>query len=139
MMRNREKFNIESNIQQLLILLLDLLSENETVKAFRLVEKKIDQHEDLQNLTKKIKTAQKEAVKFAHYGKPEAERQAIASADLLTEEFNHHPLVIRYRELLVETDDLLQFITKEIEEQINDKVIKTAKEKLANQEIKRNY
>lgn len=67
-----------------------------------------------------IKQAQKDAVLFAHYGKPIAEKAAIANAEQLQAEFDAHPLVIHYREVLLEANELLYYVTNFIQSELND-------------------
>ena len=114
-----EEFSMDPTIEKSLDELLGRLAENEVMKAYKEIEEKVKDHPALYQLTEEIKGYQKEAVKFAHYGKPEAEKIAIKKADELTKEFDQHPLVIRYRECLIEANDLLQHLTNLLEETVN--------------------
>lgn len=114
-----EAFSMDEEISSSLKGLLAQLADNEVMRAYKEIEEKVKDHPALYKLTEEIKSYQKEAVKFAHYGKPEAERVAIKKADELTKEFDEHPLVIRYRECLVEANDLLQHLTNLLEETVN--------------------
>lgn len=116
-----EKNDFENNpeVQVALNAVLVLLEKNPVIQDFRAITKKVEAHPTLFDLTDKIKIEQKNAVKFAHYGKPEAEKVALQEANRLTQQFDEHPLVIRYREILVEANDLLQHLTKKIERDFN--------------------
>ncbi len=122
-MMNREpKFSLEPEMQEALQRLLRLLNENEVIRSYQQIEEKVKDHPGLHELTEEIKQFQQDAVKFAHYGKPEAERIALRKADELTKQFDEHPLVVSYRERLIEANDLLQHVTNTIEEKVNQEL-----------------
>ena len=112
----------EPQIQQELTVLLDLLAEHEIIKEFKKVQKKARQNEHLKEIEEAIKRAQKDAVQYAHYGKPEAERQAIIRINELNQEYAEHPLVIAYREKLIEANDLLHYVTTSLQRQVNQAI-----------------
>lgn len=115
-----EDKKIEAELEKL----LQLLEQNETIKRYKEIEQRVNNNEKLTQLVEEIKAAQKDAVQFAHYGKPEAEKEAIKHADELTAQFDEHPLVVAYREQLAEANDLLQHITTMIQRGINDQLEK---------------
>lgn len=125
---------IDPIVQAALTELLSQLGQSEIIQSYKQIEARVSGHEGLHALTEKIKVKQKEAVKFAHYGKPEAEKQAIKAADELTAEFDQHPLVIRYRQKLIEANDLLQHMTNLLEDKINVQLDLRYKDLLAQQE-----
>lgn len=104
--------------------LLTLLGEDELIQRYKELEDKVQNNEKLTELVEQIKAAQKDAVQFAHYDKPEAEKVAIKRADELTKEFDEHPLVVSYREQLMEANDLLQHVTDMIQYRINEELEK---------------
>ncbi|MGX7023947.1 YlbF family regulator [Vagococcus hydrophili] len=118
-MENRE-FQYEEKIAKSLDMLLTQLGENEVIKSYKEIAQKVDQHEGLKELVESIKRHQKDAVQYAHYDKPEAEKEAIRLANTKQKEFDEHPLVIVYREKLVEANDLLQYVTHLLEKNVND-------------------
>lgn len=115
---NEEKINLE--LQKL----LKMIEENETIQQYKKLEARIQKNEKLTNLVEEIKRAQKDAVQFAHYNKPEAEKEALKLANQLTAEFDEHPLVVAYRERLIEANDLLQHITDQIQYKVNNELEK---------------
>lgn len=117
-----EEFEKNPEVAAALARVLETLEANTVIKEFRAISKKVDSHEGLHRLTEQIKVEQKNAVQCAHYGKPAAEKLAKLEADRLTAEFDQHPLVIRYREKLVEANDLLQHVTKKIERDFNNQL-----------------
>lgn len=115
-----EKF--EPEVTAALNELTNALAENEIVKDYRKIALKVANNSRLQELEEKIKAAQQEAVQFAHYGKPEAEKAALAAANEYTREYENHPLVVAYREKLTLANDLLHFITENISQEVNQTV-----------------
>lgn len=109
----------EAAVEAALSHLTALLGENEVVVRYQQLQKRVEDNETLKELEEGIKAAQKDAVQFAHYDKPEAEREALKEADRLTKEFDQHPLVIAYREQLFEANDLLQHLTNMIQKEVN--------------------
>ncbi|MGX7202796.1 hypothetical protein BCR22_09880 [Enterococcus plantarum] len=114
----------DKEINEELTKLLDLLGEDELIQRYKELEEKVQNNEKLTGLVEQIKAAQKDAVQFAHYDKPEAEKDAIKRADELTKEFDEHPLVVAYREQLMEANDLLQHVTDMIQYRINEELEK---------------
>ncbi|MTD41900.1 hypothetical protein GIX45_25425 [Erwinia sp. CPCC 100877] len=114
----------DKRINEELDKLLALIGEDQRIKRYQELESRVQKHVKLNELVEQIKAAQKDAVQFAHYDKPEAERAAIARADALTREFDEHPLVVAYRAQLVEANDLLQHITEMIQYRMNDELEK---------------
>lgn len=114
----------DKKINEELTKLLALLGEDELIQCYKELEAKVQKNEKLTDLVEQIKAAQKDAVQFAHYDKPEAEKAAIQRADALTKEFDEHPLVVAYREQLMEANDLLQHVTDMIQYRINEELEK---------------
>lgn len=109
----------EAAVEAALSHLTALLGENEVIVHYQELQKRVVENDTLQELEEGIKAAQKDAVQFAHYGKPEAEREALKEADRLTKAFDEHPLVVAYREQLYEANDLLQHLTTMIQKEVN--------------------
>ncbi|MGX6993658.1 hypothetical protein CBF34_09400 [Vagococcus penaei] len=112
-------YDYEDNVKKALARLIESLNNHDTIKAYQAVEQRIDQHEGLKKLVDEIKQHQKEAVAFAHYDKPVAEQEALRQANAKQKEFDNHPLVIDYRDKLVEANDLLQHLTHLLETEVN--------------------
>ncbi|MDT2758792.1 YlbF family regulator [Enterococcus xiangfangensis] len=109
----------EAAVDAALTHLTALLSENEVILDYQQLKKRVAENDTLKELEEGIQTAQKNAVQFAHYGKPEAEREALKEADCLTKELDRSPLVTAYREQLYEANDLLQHLTTRIQKEVN--------------------
>lgn len=110
----------EPNIQREANKLAQLLSEHETIVRYKELEQKIQSNQYLNQLTEAIKTAQKEAVNFAHYGKKVAEKEANARIEQLTNLVDQQPIVVSYRKQLREANDLLHHLTNLLQDEINE-------------------
>ncbi|WP_235032837.1 YlbF family regulator [Enterococcus sp. CSURQ0835] len=113
---------MDKEIQAALTKLTAALANNELIKNYQQVKRQVDQSEKLAQLQTAIKNAQQEAVQAEHYEKPAAKKQALQQADALKEAFDTHPLVGNYRAQLLEADDLLQYVTNLIQQEINDAI-----------------
>ena len=89
------------------------------IRRYQTLKNSVDENTSLHTLQEEIQHAQKDAVQFAHYGKPVAEKEALKKADSLTDQLNQHPLVTAYREQLGEANDLLHHLTSMIQTEIN--------------------
>lgn len=121
-MKEQQKSRVpiyERQVEKELQALLHQLENHDSIIAYQKIAKKIEAHEGLQELVEEIKQHQKEAVSFAHYDKPEAEKVALRLADEKQQAFDEHPLVIAYRERLVAANELLQYVTQLLERQVN--------------------
>lgn len=114
-----EQNELTPELADLLQQLTTKLGENELITRYQSLAKQVAEHQKLQALEEEIKAAQKNAVNFEHYEKPAAAKAERVRADQLTAEFNNHPLVIAYRESLYEANELLHYLTRLIEEQVN--------------------
>lgn len=112
----------EPEVNAALAKLTVLLQENDVIQRYQELKQRADSNQHLQELQEKIERAQKDIVQFQHYDKPEAHKAAVLEADRLTREFDTHPLVMAYREQLVEANDLLQHLTNLIQTSVNEKL-----------------
>ncbi|MGM9903565.1 hypothetical protein A5844_001061 [Enterococcus sp. 10A9_DIV0425] len=110
---------VETSIQLEVDKLIELLTTHETILRYKELEKKVKKSPYLKQQTEALKQAQKDAVNFAHYGKKEAEKEAIRRIETLTQEIDTHPLVVAYRAQLVQANELLQHLTQLIQTEIN--------------------
>lgn len=117
-----DPLNKEPEIQAALEQLVDLLAEHDSIQEFQKVQQRALQNEKLQILEEQIKQAQKAAVQFAHYDKPEAKKQANAEIDRLKKEYEDQPLVISYRQQLLDANEILHYITDNFERRVNDAI-----------------
>jgi cell fate (sporulation/competence/biofilm development) regulator YmcA (YheA/YmcA/DUF963 family) len=109
----------ETAVAQELAELQQLLAQHPVVQEFHTIQQRAQNNPKLQTLEEAIKQTQKEIVQYEHYDKPEAKKDALRRVAELTQEYDQHPLVVAYREVLQEADELLHYVTTEIQKQVN--------------------
>jgi cell fate (sporulation/competence/biofilm development) regulator YmcA (YheA/YmcA/DUF963 family) len=102
--------------------LLTLIEQDANIREFKQIEALVQADPQLHALTEALKEAQKEAVQYAHYGQMKLSEQANAKADALKAEFEENPLVQEYRLRLSQANELLQQVTRLIEDGVNEKI-----------------
>ena len=102
--------------------LIDLLKRHEAVLAFQEAEKAIEQIPQISDLAGHMKSYQQEAVLFQKIEKQRAYEEAGEQADLIQNELENLPIVQDYRQKMQDASDLIQYVTKSIEERINEEL-----------------
>ena len=102
--------------------LIDLLKNHEAVLAFQEAEKAIGQIPQISYLAGQMKAYQQEAVLFQKIEKQRAYEEAGEQADLIQNELENLPIVQDYRQKMQDASDLIQYVTKSIEEKINEEL-----------------
>lgn len=110
---------MEESIQKELDQLEQLLAAHPTIREFKEVQMRAQNNAALKELEAQIKRAQKDAVQYAHYEKPEAEKIAIQEIARLQANYDQHPLVVRYRDVLYEANELLHYVTTTLQKKVN--------------------
>ena len=99
--------------------LIDLLKHHEAVLAF---QEAIGQVPQISHLAGHMKAYQQEAVLFQKIEKQRAYEEAGEQADLIQHELENLPIVQDYRQKMQDASDLIQYVTKSIEERINEEL-----------------
>ena len=86
--------------------LIELLQEHDSVQAFQAVEKKIKSLPELKKVAHDMKGYQQDAVLFQRIEKSKAQKEAVQD----------------YRAKMQDASDLLQYVTKTLEEKINEEL-----------------
>ena len=102
--------------------LIDLLKNDEAVLAFQEAEESIGQIPQISDLARQMKAYQQEAVLFQKIEKQRAYEEAGEQADLIQHELENLPIVQDYRQKMQDASDLIQYVTKSIEERINEEL-----------------
>lgn len=110
----------EQVVKQAVDQLSRLLSDLPQVQEFQQLAAKVADNQKIVQLEEAIKQAQKDAVQYEYYQKPEACAQALAKADELTTQYNELPLVVAYREKMIEVNEIVQYVTNRIQRGVED-------------------
>lgn len=109
----------ETAVAQELAALRQLLAQHPVVQEFQRIQQRAQKNQKLLELEEAIKQTQKEIVQYEHYDKPEAKKDTLRRVAELTQQYDQHPLVIAYRAALQAADELLHYVTTEIQKQVN--------------------
>lgn len=103
--------------------LVDLLVEKikslDYVKDFQQAETALMANQELFKAQEEMKALQKEAVLYQKIDKIQAYKKTSQSAQVIEKRIKHHPLVEDYATKLEDVNDLVQYITGELEEKVN--------------------
>ena len=103
--------------------LVDLLVEKikslDYVKYFQQAETALMANQELFKAQEEMKALQKEAVLYQKIDKMQAYKKTSQSAQVIEKRIKLHPLVEDYATKLEDVNDLVQYITGELEEKVN--------------------
>ncbi|MBA2795184.1 YlbF family regulator [Streptococcus porcinus] len=102
--------------------LLDTIEKHPSVQAYKQIDEQMKENPELTALAFEMKKNQQKAILFDKIEKKQAAEQSLTLAENLEENIIDQPLVTEYREKMQDASDLLQYITKTIEEKINKEV-----------------
>lgn len=99
--------------------LKEAIQEHESIIAFKKVEQKMQSYPELEHLAHKMKAYQQDAVLFKKIDKKQAQNLADEKASKLEAELTGLPIVQDYRAKMQDASDLIQYVTKTLEDKIN--------------------
>ncbi|MFD1037908.1 RicAFT regulatory complex protein RicA family protein [Virgibacillus byunsanensis] len=103
--------------------LAKMLASTEEIDRFKQVEAKINDNKKVQQLIKRIKALQKQAVNFQAYQKTEALKKVEAEIDRLQAEIDDIPVVQEFKETQIVVNDVLQLVSGTIAREVTNNVI----------------
>ncbi|WP_453996794.1 RicAFT regulatory complex protein RicA family protein [Bacillus nitroreducens] len=103
--------------------LAKMIAETEEVDFFKRAEAQINQNKKVQEIIETIKSLQKQAVNFQHYGKSEALKQVEDKIDQLQEELDSIPIVEEFKNSQIEVNDLLQLVSHTISNNVTNEIV----------------
>lgn len=105
--------------------LAKMMAETEEVEFFKRAESQLNENQKVREMIASIKSLQKQAVNFQHYGKVEALKQVEAKIDAIQEELDELPIIQEFKESQVVVNDLMQLIASTISKQVTDQIIES--------------
>lgn len=103
--------------------LAKMIAETEEVDFFKRAEAQINQNQKIKEMLASIKSLQKQAVNFQHYGKEKALKQVEEKIDKIQEELDNIPIVEEFKNSQIEVNDLLQLVSHTISNQVTNEII----------------
>ena len=105
--------------------LATMIAETEEVDFFKRAEAQIHENQKVREMIASIKSLQKQAVNFQHYGKIEALKMVEAKIENLEKEIDEIPVVQQFKESQTDVNDLLQIVASVISNNVTDHIIET--------------
>jgi cell fate (sporulation/competence/biofilm development) regulator YmcA (YheA/YmcA/DUF963 family) len=105
--------------------LATMIAETEEVDFFKRAESQIHENQKVREMIASIKSLQKQAVNFQHYGKIEALKMVEAKIENLEKEIDAIPVVQQFKESQTDVNDLLQIVASVISNNVTDHIIET--------------
>ncbi|MFP8643133.1 MULTISPECIES: RicAFT regulatory complex protein RicA family protein [Priestia] len=103
--------------------LAKMIAETEEVDFFKRAEAQLNENQKVRETIASIKSLQKQAVNFQHYGKTEALKQVEAKINRLQEELDELPIIQQFQESQINVNDLLQLVANTISNTVTDEII----------------
>jgi cell fate (sporulation/competence/biofilm development) regulator YmcA (YheA/YmcA/DUF963 family) len=100
-----------------------MISESNEVDFFKRAEAQINENKKISEMLAKIKSLQKQAVNYQHYGKHEALKQVEAKIEKIQDELDEIPIIQEFQESQVEVNDLLQLVSHTISNKVTNEII----------------
>ncbi|MGM0851448.1 MAG: RicAFT regulatory complex protein RicA family protein [Bacillota bacterium] len=105
--------------------LATMIAETEEVDFFKRAEAQIHENQKVREMIASIKSLQKQAVNFQHYGKTEALKMVEEKIENLEKEIEAIPVVQQFKESQTDVNDLLQIVASVISNNVTDHIIET--------------
>ncbi|KSU62593.1 hypothetical protein AS034_10780 [[Bacillus] enclensis] len=105
--------------------LAEMIAETEEVDFFKRAESQIHENQKVREMIASIKSLQKQAVNFQHYGKIEALKMVEAKIENLEKEIDEIPVVQQFKESQTDVNDLLQIVASVISNNVTDHIIES--------------
>ncbi len=105
--------------------LAQMIAETEEVEFFKEAEAKIHENQKVREKIASLKSLQKQAVNFQHYGKTEALKMVEEKMAKIEQELDELPIVQQFKESQVEVNDILQIVTSAISNTVTNDIIES--------------
>lgn len=100
-----------------------MIANTEEVEFFKRAEAQINENQKVRELIASIKSLQKQAVNFQHYGKENALRMVEEKIEKLEAELDEIPIVQEFKQSQVDVNALLQMVSTAIANKVTDEII----------------
>lgn len=103
--------------------LAELLSTSEEVDLYRKAEKRIQEHQEIQQLIAQIKKKQKEIVAFENtFKNPEMVKKIEGEIEELQDKLDEYPIVTQFRQTQADLNYVLQLVFNVIRDTLSEKI-----------------
>ena len=102
--------------------LADMIASSDEVHVFREAEKKVKEHEEVQDIIKQIKKKQKEIVGFEYFKNDQMVQKIEAEIEELENRLSRYPIVEEFKQTQEDINYLLQLIIGVIRDTVSEKI-----------------
>ncbi|HLU22079.1 RicAFT regulatory complex protein RicA family protein [Lederbergia graminis] len=103
--------------------LAKMIAETEEVDFFKRAEAQINENQTVRELIASIKSLQKQAINFQHYGKERALQLTEEKLEKLEAELDEIPIVQEFKQSQIEVNNLLQLVSSAISNKVTDEIL----------------
>ncbi|MFB1081033.1 RicAFT regulatory complex protein RicA family protein [Jeotgalibacillus sp. JSM ZJ347] len=104
--------------------LAQMITETEEVDFFKRAEAQIQENQKIREKIASLRSLQKQAVNFQHYGKHEALKMIEAKIEKVENEIDEIPIVQEFKQSQTEVNDLLQMVANTVSNTVTDEIIR---------------
>lgn len=104
--------------------LAQMITETEEVDFFKRAEAQIQENQKIREKIASLKSLQKQAVNFQHYGKHEALKMIEAKIEKVENEIDEIPIVQEFKQSQTEVNELLQMVANTVSNTVTDEIIR---------------
>ncbi|MBM7716652.1 RicAFT regulatory complex protein RicA family protein [Siminovitchia sp. FSL H7-0308] len=103
--------------------LAKMIADTEEVDFFKRAEAQINENQKVREMIASIKSLQKQAVNFQHYGKERALKLVEEKIENLEKELDEIPIVQEFKQSQTDVNDLLQLVATAISNKVTDEIL----------------
>lgn len=103
--------------------LAKMIANTEEVDFFKRAEAQINENQKVREMIASIKSLQKQAVNFQHYGKEKALKLVEEKLEKLEAELDEIPIVQEFKQSQVDVNHLLQLVSNAIANKVTDEIL----------------
>lgn len=103
----------------------DMIANTEEVDFFKRAEAQINENQKIREKIASLKSLQKQAVNFQHYGKEKALKLIEGKIEKIEEEIDEIPIVQEFKQSQVDVNDLLQLVSNTIANNVTNQIIES--------------
>jgi len=103
----------------------DMIAKTEEVEFFKRAESQINENQKIREKIASLRSLQKQAVNFQHYGKEKALNMIETKIEKIEEEIDSIPIVQEFKHSQGEVNDLLQLVANTIANNVTNQIIES--------------
>lgn len=103
----------------------EMIAKTEEVEFFKRAEAQINENQKIREKIASLRSLQKQAVNFQHYGKEKALNMIESKIQKIEEEIDSIPIVQEFKQSQVEVNDLLQLVANTVANNVTNQIIES--------------